>query len=216
MLVETRSGCVNENLVGRCIEPDRARWSASIGRKVGVQLASGVGEEVPRHGGGIAGPEAEGAWEGLGIIFMWVGVVLLLQSIVLPLEGDEYWRVQRRDTGRSYLKTSDSAVQLAPDGFTRLPQSTIYSSGLKCDSEPFGRVWKLLFLPLLLHAVPRRMQQGIRTQVWQPIPCWCVRGSWCSLRLQLGFHKGWRECQWYAGDGACAESSSRSRSMEDG
>ena len=24
-------------------------------------------------------------------------------------------------------------------------------------------------------------------------------GTWCGLMLQLGFHEGWRECQWYAG-----------------
>ena len=85
MLVEARSGCVDENLVGRCIEADHACWSAGIRREVVVQLVSGVGEEVARHGGGIVGPEAKGAWEGRGVILMWVGVVFLLQGIIFTL-----------------------------------------------------------------------------------------------------------------------------------
>ena len=34
MLIEAGSGCIDEDLVGRCIESDHARWSASIGREV--------------------------------------------------------------------------------------------------------------------------------------------------------------------------------------
>jgi len=84
VLVEARGRCVDQNLVVWCAEPDHARWSAGIGRVVVVELASGVGEEVSRNGGMIVGPEAEGAWERLGVL-VWFGVVFLLQSITLSL-----------------------------------------------------------------------------------------------------------------------------------
>lgn len=45
---------------------------------------SGVGEEVSRHCCVVVGPEAEGAWE-RGSLFMRLGIVFLLQSIILPL-----------------------------------------------------------------------------------------------------------------------------------
>ena len=85
MLVEARSRRVDQNLVIWCAETDHARWSAGIGRVVEVELASGVGEEVTRYGGMIVGPEAEGACERGSVFLMWIGVVVLLQSITLPL-----------------------------------------------------------------------------------------------------------------------------------
>ena len=87
MLVEAGSRCIDQDLVVWRIEADHARWSAGIRRVVGIQLVSGMGEEVSRHCCMIVGPEAEGAWEGGSVVLMWIGIVFLLQSITLPLSS---------------------------------------------------------------------------------------------------------------------------------